>query len=281
MTGILGDLDRIMPTILITNDDGVYSPGLLALKQKLSEIAEVMVLAPERNWSATSHSKTMHKPLRVQPVVLADGTTAHSSSGSPTDCVALAVGGVLGKTPDLVVSGINLGHNLGIDVTYSGTVACAMEAVIKGVPGIALSGPTATQTSADLHAIQAQTAAIAVGLALQVLERGLPHRTLLNVNVPATDPAGWRGLHITRMGQRDYPADELLERVDPYGRPYYWLGGGMPLDALDDGTDVGAVANHFVSVTPIMLDLTHHAFLQELATWELAGMDVTRIGMAE
>jgi 5'-nucleotidase len=271
----------MMPTILITNDDGVYSPGLLALKQKLSEIAEVMVLAPVRNWSATRHSKTMHKPLRVQPVVLADGSAAHSSSGSPTDCVALAIGGVLGKVPDLVVSGINLGHNLGIDVTYSGTVACAMEAVIKGVPGIAVSSAMASQASAELPLIQARTAAIAAELALQVLEHGLPHRTLLNINTPVTDPATWRGVHITRMGQRDYPADELLERLDPYGRPYYWLGGGMPLDALDDGTDVGAIANGYVSVTPIMLDLTHHAFLAELAKWDLSGLDLSQGDFAE
>lgn len=263
-----------MPTILVTNDDGVYSPGLLALKQKLEQIAEVIVLAPERNWSATSHSKTMHKPLRVQPVVLADGSCAHSSSGSPTDCVALAVGGVLGKVPDLVVSGINLGHNLGIDVTYSGTVACAMEAVIKGIPGIAVSSGTAEQNDADLHAVHAQTATVACELAMQVLQRGLPQRTLLNVNTPVMDPASWRGVHSTRMGQRDYPADELLERLDPYGRPYYWLGGGLPLDALDDGTDVGAVANGFVSVTPITLDLTHHGFLAELATWDLARLGV-------
>jgi 5'-nucleotidase len=264
-----------MPTILVTNDDGVYSPGLLVLKQKLSEIADVMVLAPERNWSATSHSKTMHKPLRVQQVMLADGTAANSSSGSPTDCVALAVGGVLGKVPDLVVSGINLGHNLGIDITYSGTVACAMEAVIKGVPGIAVSTVTAEETDADLLAIQKETAAVACALALQVLERGLPVRTLLNINTPGRDPAQWEGVHSTRMGQREYPAEELLERRDPYGRPYYWLGGGLPLDALDDGTDVGAVANGFVSVTPIHLDLTHHAFLSELSTWDLARLRAT------
>ena len=274
------------PIILVTNDDGVYSPGLLALAQRLREIAEVMVLAPERNWSATSHSKTMHKPLRVQPVVLADGSAAHSSSGSPTDCVALAMGGVLGKRPDLVVSGINLGHNLGIDVTYSGTVACAMEAVIKGVPGIAVSGAMASQTDADLHAIHLRTAEIAAELALQVLARGLPPRTLLNVNTPITDPTTWRGLHITRMGQRDYPDDELMERADPYGRPYYWLGGGGPKDALDDGTDVGAVANGYVSVTPVMLDMTHHAFLAELATWDvtqgdLSQVNVTNLGVAE
>lgn len=274
-----------MPTILVTNDDGVYSPGLLALKQGLVEIADVMVLAPERNWSATSHSKTMHKPLRLQQVVLADGSAAHSSSGSPTDCVALAVAGVLDRVPDLVVSGINLGHNLGIDVTYSGTVACAMEAVIHGIPGIAISSVTAAQIAeqtganpeanlgADLHAIQAQSAVVACELARQVLARGLPPRTLLNVNTPGVDPMQWRGLHMTRMGQRQYPNDELLERHDPYGRPYYWLGGGMPLDALDEGTDVGAVASGFVSVTPIMLDLTHHGFLAEMAEW-----DLTRLG---
>jgi 5'-nucleotidase len=270
-----------MPTILITNDDGVYSPGLLALKQKLSEVGDVIVLAPERNWSATSHSKTMHKPLRVQPVVLADGSEAHSSSGSPTDCVALAMGGVLGKRPDLVVSGINLGHNLGIDITYSGTVACAMEAVIKGIPGIAVSGPTAAQASSDLHAIHAEIASVAAEIALQVLTRGLPHRTLLNINAPVSAPSEWQGLHVTRMGQRDYPADELLERTDPYGRPYYWLGGGTPLDALDEGTDVGSVANGYVSVTPIMLDLTHHTFLAELAGWDLTRLSAPQVGAVE
>jgi 5'-nucleotidase len=269
------------PVIHVTNDDGVYSPGLLALTQKLREIAEVMILAPERNWSATSHSKTMHKPLRVQQVVLADGSAAHSSSGSPTDCVALAIGGVLGKRPDLVVSGINLGHNLGIDVTYSGTVACAMEAVIKGVPGIAVSSGVAAQAEADLPAIHARTAEIAAEVALQVLARGLPQRTLLNINTPVTDPATWRGTHITRMGQRDYPDDELIERLDPYGRPYYWLGGGLPLDALDEGTDVGAIAHGFVSVTPIMLDLTHHAFLQELVTWGVGTSAATPLEVAE
>jgi 5'-nucleotidase len=270
-----------VPTILVTNDDGVYSPGLLALKKRLEEIADVIVLAPERNWSATSHSKTLHKPLRVQQVVLADGSSAHSSSGSPTDCVALAVDGVLGKRPDLVVAGINLAHNLGIDVTYSGTVACAMEAVIKGVPGIAVSGPTASQTEASLHAIHAATASVAAEVALRVLEHGLPPRTLLNINAPISDPAAWRGLHITRMGQRDYPPNEILERTDPYGRPYYWLGGGLPLDALDDGTDVGAVANGFVSVTPIMLDLTHHAFMSQLAAWDLTELPVGTVGMGK
>jgi 5'-nucleotidase len=258
-----------MAIILVTNDDGVYSPGLLALKQGLSQIAQVAVLAPERNWSATSHAKTMHKPLRVHPVMLADGSEAFSSSGSPTDCVALAAAGVLGVKPDLVVSGINAGYNLGIDVTYSGTVACAMEATIQGMPGIAISTVAPGETGAELMAIYKHAAEIGCELAEQVLARGLPEQTLLNVNVPGIDPSALRGVHFTRIGSRHYPAGELIRREDPFGRPYYWLGGGAPVDVLDDGTDVGAVANGYVSVTPVTLDMTSYSFLPELSRWEL------------
>lgn len=258
-----------MPTILVTNDDGVYSPGLLALKQGLAALGTVIVLAPERNWSATSHAKTMHKPLRLQTVMLADSSEAYCSSGSPTDCVALAAAGVLGAVPDLVVSGINAGYNLGIDVTYRGTVACAMEATIKGMPGIAVSTVGPGQTAVDLQAIHRRAAEIAAQLGEQVLLRGLPSQTLLNVNVPGVEPAALRGLHITRIGSRQYPNDELIRREDPYGRPYYWLGGGRPVDIHDDGTDVGAVANGFVSVTPITLDMTNYAFLGDLDAWDL------------
>jgi 5'-nucleotidase len=264
-----------MATILITNDDGVYSPGLLALKQGLAEVGELVVLAPERNWSATSHATTMHKPLRVQQVMLADGSAAHACSGSPTDCVALAARGVLGSKPDLVVAGINLGHNLGIDITYSGTVACAMEAVIKGIPGIAVSAGFAEHTGGHLQEIQVELAKIAADLAQRVLRQGLPPRTLLNVNAPNRHPGEWHGLHVTRMGQREYPLSEIIERKDPWGRPYYWLGGEPPVDVLDDGTDVGAVANGYVSLTPISLDLTHHTFLEELRHWDWAQARVT------
>lgn len=258
-----------MAAILVTNDDGVYSPGLLALKQGLAALGTVMVLAPERNWSATSHAKTMHKPLRLQTVMLADGSEAYCSSGSPTDCVALAAAGVLGQIPDLVVSGINAGYNLGIDVTYSGTVACAMEATIKGIPGIAVSTVAPGETQADLQAIQRHAAAVACELGEKVLGRGLPLQTLLNVNVPGIEPAQVRGLHITYIGSRQYPNDELIRREDPFGRPYYWLGGGRPVDVHDDGSDVGAVANGFISVTPITLDMTNYAFLGDLEQWEL------------
>jgi 5'-nucleotidase len=257
------------PTILVTNDDGVFSPGLLALKQALATLAEVIVLAPERNWSASSHIKTMHKPLRIQKTTLADGSAAFSSSGSPTDCVALVMGGALGVTPDLVVAGINAGYNVGIDVTYSGTVACAMEAVIKGVPGIAVSSTYFGEERTDAADVRRMTGEIACGMAQCVLSAGLPEYTLLNVNVPALPAAEVQGVRVTRMGRRHYDANEVEQRHDPYGRPYYWLGGALPLDEDDPETDVGAIRQGYVSVTPISLDLTHHAFLNNLRTWDL------------
>lgn len=258
-----------MSTILVTNDDGVRAPGLLALKQALASIADVMVLAPEGNWSASGHNKTMHKPLRIHEVTLADGSLAHSSSGSPTDCVALALGGALGVTPDLVVAGVNTGLNMGVDVTYSGTVACAMEATIKGVPGIAVSAIKPGRTELDYAELQRLAAQVASHIAAAVLERGLPSKTLLNVNVPAVTREDLRGVRITRIGSRHYAADELVVRKDPHGQPYYWLGGSGPIDRPDDGTDLGAVHNGYVSVTPVSLDMTDHGFLKELRAWNL------------
>jgi 5'-nucleotidase len=144
-----------------------------------------------------------------------------------------------------------------------------MEATIKGMPGIAVSTVAPGETEADLAAVLRRTGEIAAELARQVLGRGLPPQTLLNVNVPGIDPAALRDVHFTRMGSRHYPTGELIRREDPFGRPYYWLGGEAPVDALDDGTDVGAVANGFVSVTPITLDMTNYAFLPDLTQWEL------------
>jgi 5'-nucleotidase len=258
-----------MPTILVTNDDGINSPGLLALKQALSTIADVLVLAPERNWSASGHSKTMHKPLRVHEVTLADGSLAYSSSGGPTDCVALAAEGVLGVRPDLVVSGINNGYNLGSDVTYSGTVACALEATIYEMPGIAVSTASVKRSPIDVAVLHPTAGAYAAQIARKVLAEGLPDDTLLNVNVPALAPTEIAGIEITRLGKRRYK-DELIKREDPYGQPYYWLGGLEVVDFPDDGTDLGAVANGYVSVTPIGLDFTNHAFLAALKAWTLS-----------
>lgn len=256
-----------MPLILVTNDDGIASPGLLALKQGLEPLGEVIVLAPERNWSATSHAKTMHKPLRITPVTLADGSKAFTCSGSPTDCVAMAIGGALHTKPDLVVSGINAGHNIGIDVTYSGTVACAMEAVILDVPGVAVSSCHPSQVQGDMGAIHQLTGEVARGVAQRVLKFGLPAQTLVNVNVPGIPAADVKGVRITRMGGRRYEINEVIERSDPYGRPYYWLGGSHPVDEDDLATDVGAVKHGFISVTPITLDMTNYSFLKHLDEW--------------
>jgi len=260
-----------MSTILVTNDDGVQSLGLLALKRALRALADVIVLAPERNWSASGHAKTMHKPLRVHEVKLADGSVAHSCSGGPTDCVALAAEGVLGKRPDLVVSGINNGYNIGNDITYSGTVACALEATIYGIPGIAVSTAAAKQSPVDVDILHPIAGEYALMVAKRVLHEGLLADTLLNVNVPALAPHEIRGIEITRQGKRRYQ-DELIRREDPYGQPYYWLGGLGVIDFPDDGTDVGAIANGFVSVTPIGLDYTAHGFLATLQDWQL-GME--------
>lgn len=261
-----------MPTILVTNDDGVHSPGLLALKKALSAIADVLVLAPERNWSASGHSKTMHKPFRIHEVSLADGSMAHSCSGGPTDCVALAAEGVLGVRPDLVVSGINNGYNLGNDVTYSGTVACALEATIYGIPGIAMSTASAKSSPIDMAELLSSAGNYASQFVQQVLAQGLPADTLLNVNVPALPSTAIHGVEVTRQGKRHYE-DELIKREDPFGQPYYWLGGAAVIDFPDDGTDVGAIANGYVSVTPIGLDLTNHAFLKQLQGWDLSKQD--------
>lgn len=261
-----------MPLILVTNDDGIHSPGLWALKCGLEAVGDVLVLAPERNWSASSHSKTMHKPLRIYNTKLPDGSPAFSCSGSPTDCVTLALGGALpGGKPDVVVSGINAGYNLGIDITYSGTVACAMEAVIKGVPGVAVSSCYPGEAAIDIAAVHKLAAEVARGVVQRVLRFGLPAHTLLNVNVPGLSPDQVNGVRITRMGGRRYEGDEVLKREDPFGRPYYWLGGSRAVDEDDPATDVGAVKHGYVSITPVTLDMTHDGFLAHLEEWGFQG----------
>lgn len=257
-----------MTTILITNDDGVHAPGLLALKQALEGLGTLLVLAPERNWSASGHNKTMHEPLRVNRARLADGSEANACTGGPADCVALAALGVFDTPIDLVVAGVNHGHNMGNDITYSGTVACALEATINGVPGIAVSTAFPPVGKAEPSEVQHVAGRVGAMVARAVLENGLPQGTLLNVNVPGVVWSALRGVEITRLGVRTYD-DRLLRREDPYGRTYYWLGGGIAVDQPDDGTDVGAVMNNIVSVTPIGLDMTDYTSLDTLRTWVL------------
>jgi len=250
------------PTILVTNDDGIASPGLQELARALADVGEVAIVAPEHNWSSSGHSKTMHKPLRVTPTRLTDGTPALAASGSPSDCVALALLGVLECTPALVVSGINQGANVGHDITYSGTVSAAMEAVIAGIPAIAIS---LDSYDGGQFALAAQFAA---KLAARLLQEHLERPLLLNVNVPVPEDGEIRGVEITRLGKRIY-RDALVHRSDPRGRSYYWIGGDPPDGVPEEGTNIGALNRGQISVTPIILDLTDYEGIEILRRWSL------------
>ena len=251
--------------ILVTNDDGVQAPGLLALAQEMRKLGKVTVFAPDRNWSASGHVKTMDRPLRVRETLLADGTSAFCSDGAPSDCVAIPLLGYLEEEVDLVVSGINPNANIGHDVTYSGTVTAAMEAVIAGVKGIAVSldSPEGFKGALDYS-----TAAI-VGrrVAEQVLADGLPEGVVLNVNVPYLKENELKGYMITRQGLRVY-RDALDQRVDPRGKPYFWIGGEYPTGVNEPGTDFGALKEGYVSITPLELDLTHYKAMDVLKKWK-------------
>ncbi len=249
--------------ILVTNDDGVTAPGLLALAQALRPLGKVTVLAPDRNWSASGHVKTLNRPLRVREVTLADGSPALASDGAPSDCVALALLGLVDEV-DLVVSGINPFANLGQDLTYSGTVTAALEAVVGGKPALAVS--LHTRSGAARVEEYAAAAEIARRLAALVLERGLPPGVGLNVNVPSGPLEAIRGVEITRQGRRIY-RDQLVRRTDPFGRPYYWIGGQPPTGEPEPGTDIGALAQGRVSITPLHLDLTAHDQRSALQAW--------------
>jgi 5'-nucleotidase len=248
--------------ILITNDDGIDADALAPLAEALAPLGDVDIIVPERNWSGASHSITLFRPLRVRPTKLRSGHPAFMTDGSPTDCVRLAVLGFLKHRPDIVVSGINRGANMGDDITYSGTVAAAMEGILSSVPSIAIS-IGAFGGDIDYRA----AASFAALLARNILERGFAPDTLLNVNVPPLPRDQIAGVEVTRLGKRTY-RDQLVERLDPYGNPYYWVGGPAVSGEAEEGTDVAAMGAGKISVTPIALDLTNHALLEELARWD-------------
>ncbi len=255
----LGDWTS-QPRILITNDDGIESRGLLALKQALDPIGETTVVAPDTNQSAVGHTKTLMRPLRVRERTLGDGSTGYSVDGSPTDAVSLAFLGYFGHGFDLVASGINYGANLGDDITYSGTVSAAMEAVINGCPAFAMSQEYYEHPDFTLAAEASQV------VARNILEHGLSPGELINVNVPAVEPGECKGFEVTRLGKRVYQ-DQLIQRVDPRGIPYFWIGGPPPSGLSVPGTDFHAVVNRRIAVTPIHLDLTGRRLLRRLKTW--------------
>lgn len=254
------------PRILVTNDDGIDSPGLHALARGLTEVGQVTVVAPDRNWSVSGHQKALNRYLRADPVALDGlaGIRAFATSSAPADCVAIATLGLLDAPPDLVVSGINRGPNLGQDITYSGTVAAAFEAAIFSLPAIAVS-----LNDHAVHADFSAAAAVATHLARVVLAEGLPHHSLLNVNVPALPADAIRGTKVVRLGRREY-ADRLETGLDPAGRPYYWIVGAVPGGDTDtEETDIWAVHRGYVAVTPIRLDMTDEALLERVRGWTL------------
>jgi 5'-nucleotidase len=250
------------PRILVTNDDGIESRGIAALAAALRELGEVVVIAPDRNQSAVGHARTLWRPLRIRERQLVDGTPGWSVDGSPSDAVSLAFLGFVPGPFDLVAAGINHGANVGDDITYSGTVSAAMEGVINGCPSMAVSHED--YAAADFRL----ASAAAVTVARAILARGLEPGQLLNVNVPAVAPEACGGIEVTRLGKRIYQ-DELIRREDPWGVPYYWFGGLPPTGEAIPGTDLAALVNRRVSVTPIHLDLTAERFLERLRGWEL------------
>ena len=249
------------PRILVTNDDGIESRGILALKQAMDAVGDVTVVAPDTNQSAVGHQKTLMRPLRVRERTLADGSMGYSVDGSPTDAVSLAFLGFFEERFDLVASGINYGANLGDDITYSGTVSAAMEGVINNCPSFAISQEYYEQVD---FALASLAAAI---VARNILEHGMKRGELLSVNVPAVSIDDCEGFEVTRVGRRVYQ-DQLVARVDPRGIPYYWLGGPPPSGISVPGTDFNAVVNRRVSVTPLHLDLTGRSLLRKLKAWD-------------
>ncbi|MDP6769268.1 MAG: 5'/3'-nucleotidase SurE [Anaerolineales bacterium] len=249
--------------ILITNDDGVTSVGLHALADSLREVGDVTVLAPNRNWSVSGHAKTLDEPLRLRNVYLPDVSNAFTTNGSPADCVVLGLLGALKKPIDLVVAGINTSNNLGYDVSYSATVAAATEAVIMGVPGIAIS----TLFHEDIG--YGPAAQVGLQVVRQAVQHGLPPATLLNVNVPTITLDQMKGFEITRQCDSGHHQDDLVQYEDPYGETYYWIGGKPFNNPEKIGTDIGAIANNYISVTPLKIDRTSNSFISDLNDWVL------------
>ena len=248
------------PRILISNDDGVHARGIKALRKALEEIADVTVVAPDRERSGASHSLTMDVPLRTHRI----SGNIIGVDGTPTDCVLLALKVLFSKPPDLMVSGINRGPNMGDDVTYSGTIAAAMEATLMGVPAMAVSLCRCESGAYDYGA----SAEVAREVALMVLERGLPEGTLLNVNVPNVPREELTGVEIARQGKQVYE-EAVVEKQDPRGRTYYWIGGQLTSWKPEPDTDYAAVSQGRVSITPIHLDLTDYRAMDVLRSWPL------------
>ena len=247
------------PTILVTNDDGITSKGILLLAKALTEAGEVFVVAPDREKSAVAHSLTLHRPLRVEKVK----RNFFAVDGTPADCVHLGVNVIVPRRPKLIVSGINKGGNLGDDITYSGTVSAAFEGTLLGIPSFAVSLVARSRFRFD------SAARFAVRVAHSILKKGLPKDTLLNVNVPNLPEEKIEAYQITQQGRWIHNGGTVVEKMDPRGKKYYWIGGGQLVFDRRGNTDFEAVSKGAVSITPLHLDLTDYTAIPLLKKWKL------------
>lgn len=244
--------------ILVTNDDGVHSPGIIALFKAMKELGDAYIVAPDRERSAVGHSLTLHRPLKIDEL----REHVYMVNGTPTDAVVLGVNKVLPRKPDIIVSGINKGGNLGDDITYSGTVSAAIEGTILNIPSLAVS------LYADKNYHFETAAWYASAIAEYIIERPLPYDTLLNINVPNIARGLVKGIKLTRQGRRTYD-DSIQDVFSPREEKHYWIGGGVPLWKHGTDTDINAVEDGYVSVSPIHLDLTNYRALDSLKNWPI------------
>jgi len=247
--------------ILLTNDDGIYSEGIQTLKSQLDNIAEVIVIAPDRERSTVGHAMTLHKPLRIRQVKVNGGSGGYSVNGTPTDCIVIGLLEIMKpQRPDLIVSGINRGPNLGNDIIYSGTVSAAMEGAMRNIPSLAVS-------IAAYEDFKFESAALFTKkLISHLIKDNLPHNLILNINIPNIDYDSIEGIEITKTGKRVYQ-DELKIIYDPQGATHYWLGGDLPEGKIEPDTDFEAIYNHKVSITPLSLDLTNYNIMPKVKDW--------------
>jgi 5'-nucleotidase len=246
--------------LLCTNDDGYLAKGLQVLAEAAGTLGEVTIVAPDREQSATSHSLTIHNPLRARRAT--DGALV--VDGTPTDCVIVAVGELLEHRPDVCLSGINHGPNMGEDVLYSGTVAAAMEATVLGIPAIALS-----YAGDRYEELEGWCPVVAALLASLLGQDSFPDDTLLSVNLPPIAPGDVRGVRVTSLGRRRY-SESLTRAKDPSGREYFWIGGGVTNWEGSPDSDFRAVQDGYISVTPLHLDLTNYGLIEEIRSWDLS-----------
>lgn len=248
--------------ILLTNDDGIYAPGISALRHQIQSLGDITVVAPDVEQSGVGHSITFSQPLRVREVQLNGEFLGYGVRGSPADCVKLAVYEIMKKKPDVVISGLNMGGNVGIHVLYSGTVAAAVEAAIMGFPSIAASFEISEQY-ADVH----DAAKVARGIIERIIKHKLPKGSLLNVNVPSLPSSRIKGVKVTRQFAQDFK-ETFDKRKDPGGKEYYWLVGTDKSIHFEEGTDVSAINDGYISITPLRYDLTDHVLYKRMSEWD-------------